>query len=60
MALGGSKDYHFSCFYSSCQLGLRLLYNLGRTYSTYNQYVNVTKTWTTLGKMDQMNDSQFT
>ena len=25
MPLGGSKDEHFSCFYSSCQLGLSLV-----------------------------------
>ena len=24
MLLGGSKDEHFSCFYSSCQLGLSI------------------------------------
>ena len=26
MPLGGSKDKHFSCFHSSCQLGFKMLY----------------------------------
>ena len=36
MALGGSKDEHFSCFHSSCQLGLNSLRRFRRQYAIRN------------------------